>query len=368
MKDDEDWMRDALLLAQKGLGLTAPNPAVGAIVVKDGVMVGSGWHQKAGTAHAEVHALADAGEQARGATAYVTLEPCSTYGRTPPCCAALIKAGVTRVVVGCEDPNPDHAGRGYDLLRQAGIEVVAPVLEEECQQVIRGFAFSQVRKRAYLSLKLAASLDGRIADWEGASRWISGEASRDRVQCLRREVDAILVGRRTAELDNPSLLPRPAEGRNPRRVILDRKGSLPLSLRVFRDEQCGRSICVLGERASETRVDALSKLGVQVLRCPEEDGHLDLALLLEQLRKEGLNHVLCEGGGEVAASLMKQNLVDELFWVLAPKVLGAQGTAVLAGGWRLPEAPAFELTRQERVGEDLWLTLSRNRSCEHAVR
>ncbi len=357
MKPDDDFfMGEALALADRGVGLTAPNPAVGAVVVRDGQIVGRGWHRRAGRPHAEPNALRNAGVAANGADLYVTLEPCCTWGKTPPCTEAILAAGIRRVVIGCLDPNPCHAGRGPECLRAAGIEVLVGVREAECRERIRGFAHVQESGLPWVALKLACSLDGRIADATGASKWISGPAARERVQALRREADAILVGTGTLRRDDPSLLPRPAHGRAPTRVLPDRQGRLPLSLRVFTDG--APSLVLLGPEAPSARRRALDARGIGWIDVPAPRGQIDWARALRLLAGRGLNHILCEGGGQLAAALLRRDLVRELHWVIAPKLLGEKGSPAVCHSWKIGEAPGFRLLSTERVGDDLWLRMA----------
>ena len=350
-------MRDALAEGRKGLGLTAPNPPVGAVVVRDGRVVGRGHHERAGAPHAEPIALADAGAAAEGADLVVTLEPCCTAGKTPPCTEAILRAGIRRVFVGCTDPNPVHAGRGLSQMEQAGVEVRCGILEPECRELIRAFAYVQRTGLPYVTLKLACTLDGRIADGDGNSKWITGDASRERVQAFRREADAMLVGTNTVLRDNPSLMPRPARGRLPWRVVPDRTGRLPLDAKVFTDASAERTLCLLGPRASK-RKEELEHRGVRVRLVEEKLGALDWEAVLTTLAADGINHVLCEGGGKLASSLMRNGFVQELHWMTAPKLLGDAGTPAVAGGWTLPEAPEFRMTGVERLGDDVWMRLT----------
>lgn len=356
MHNPADWMALAISQAQKGLGLTAPNPAVGAVVVRDGVCIGRGFHAKAGTPHAEPLALADAGEAARGADLYVTLEPCCTHGRTPPCTEAIKRAGIRRVFVGCTDPNPLHAGRAYPILEAAGIEVHHGIREAECRHLIRAFVRAHLQGLPWVTLKLATSLDGRIADAEGRSRWISGPAARERVQALRREADAILVGSGTARLDNPGLRPDPAAGRNPWRIIPDRPGLLPESLAVFTDAHRQRTLCLLGPEASASRRDWLTQQGVVWMEAPTRNGHFDWPHILPSLAERGIQHLLCEGGGQLAAALLRQQLVQELHWIHAPLLLGSGGRPAVDFTTALADAPRFTPHAGERLGDDVWTT------------
>lgn len=348
------WMAEALIEARKGLGFTAPNPAVGAVVIKTGRIIGRGYHHKAGTAHAEPLALKDAGAAAKGATLVVTLEPCSTTGRMPPCTEAVIAAGIKKVIVGCTDPNPAHAGRGLDLLREAGIEVETGVREDECQELIRDFAHVQQTGVPYITLKLASTLDGRIADARGKSQWITGAAARERVQMLRRSVDAVLVGTDTVIKDNPSLMPRPAHGHTPLRIIPDRQGRIPLTRKVFSDGF--PTLGIFGPQVSEARKDRLHRLGIGTLQVTA----FSWPSILKTLAKRGVQHILCEGGGQLAGALLKADLVQELEWFIAPKLLGEKGCPAVGGGWSLDKAPGFVICASERLGEDLWLQLRKD--------
>jgi len=355
--DDYHWMGEAIAEARKGVGFTAPNPAVGAVVVKKGVCIGRGYHAKAGSPHAEPNAIRDAGSQVKGADLYVTLEPCSTTGKTPPCTEAIKTAGIRRVVIGCMDPNPAHAGRGPLRLSEAGIEVVSDVRKEECEDLIRGFARVQLTGLPYVTLKLACTLDGRLADASGTSKWITGAESRDRVQALRREVDAVLVGTETVRLDDPSLMPRPACGHRPWRIIPDRTGRLSLNRNVFTDAHASRTLCLVGKEISPRRVAKLRDQGVQVLQVSARGDRLQWRSILKQLAGRGIQHLLCEGGGALAAALLKADLVQELHWISAPKLLGENGTPAVADSWTLAKAPQFHLHQLDQVGQDTWMWL-----------
>lgn len=351
---DEWWMQRALALARRGEGLTRPNPAVGAVVVRGGRMVGEGYHRQAGGPHAEVFALREAGARARGATLYVTLEPCSTWGRTPPCTEAILTAGIKRVVVGIADPNPDHAGRGLDILRARGVQVTCGVCELEAAEILTPFATRMLRQRPRVILKLGMTLDGRLADAKGRSRWITGPAARQQVQALRRRSDAILVGRGTAAMDNPSLLPVPASGRRPWRVVLDRRGVLSLRSKLFTDHHSAQTLVVIGRSASNAYRQTLARRGVEMLVCPTDRNGFRLEALLKLLGLRGVMQVLCEGGGALAGSLLKSDLVDEVWLFLAPRFLGDQGRAAVAGvTWSLAKAPNLRVSGVEQVGDDV---------------
>ncbi len=350
-------MARALVLAARGEGRTRPNPPVGAVVVAGDRCVGEGWHKRAGGPHAEVLALRAAGDAARGATLYVTLEPCSTQGRTPPCTRAILAAGITRVVVATTDPNPKHRGRGLRELRRAGIAVETGVGGAEARALLAPFTKLMTTGRPYLTLKMAMTLDGRIADAAGTSRWITSPASRRHVATLRRRCDAIVVGAETALADNPALQWSKVPARNPYRIVLDRRGRLPLDSQLLNDDGVARSIVVVGERCAATRVRAFEACGAKVWRLPVVAGKLDLSALLERCGAAGWLHVLSEGGGEVAASLVRAELVDRLEMFVAPKLLGGSGVPVFGGeGWSLAEAPQFSFADVRHVGPDIWMT------------
>lgn len=354
---DEFWMARALELARRGEGLTRPNPPVGAVVVRRGRRVGEGYHRKAGGPHAEVVALRRAGARARGATLYVTLEPCCTWGRTPPCTDAILAAGIRRVVVSVRDPNPRHAGRGLLLLRQAGLQVVDGVRADEGRELLAPFAKWITTGRPMVTLKLGMSVDGRIGDAAGRSRWITGASARRAVHDLRRRVDAILVGRKTAELDDPSLLPVPTLGRRPLRVVLDARGRLPLRRRLFTDGLPGQTL-VLTTTASSSRYRAgLLKRGVAVAVVRARAGEVPPDRLLRELGRRGILHVLCEGGGTLAESLIRAGVVDQYWFFVAPVIVGGREAvpAVAGMGWTLARAPRLEFTGSMRIGQDVLL-------------
>ena len=348
-------MQRALALARRGEGLTRPNPAVGAVVVRQGRVVGEGFHRKAGGPHAEVLALRRAGPRARGATLYVTLEPCSTWGRTPPCTEAILAAGIRRVVAAVRDPNPHHAGRGFAILRRRGVAVTEQIGAEEAADLLAPFATWITTGRPRVVLKLGQTLDGRIADARGRSRWITGPEARRQVQDLRRRSDAILVGRATAELDDPGLLPVPARGRCPWRVVLDSRGRLPLSHRIFTDGRA-RQTLVLTSAASSLRYrQRVTATGAEVVVVPRErGGGLRPAAVLQALGRRGVLQVLCEGGGRLAGRLLKQKLVDEAWIYVAPRLLGDGARPSVAGvRWGLAEDAGLRVTDCRMVGPDV---------------
>ncbi len=351
----ERWMKRALQLAGRGRGLTRPNPPVGAVVVKGGRIVGEGYHHRAGGPHAEIHALRQAGQRSRGSILYVTLEPCCTWGRTPPCTEAIVAAGIKQVVVSVRDPNPKHAGKGLKLLRRQGVKVVEGVCASEGGELIAPFSKWITTKKPFLTLKLAMSLDGKLADSRGNARWISGEASRNKVQDLRRQVDAILVGSRTIQRDNPSLLPRPTRGRKPFRIVVAVTGRIPARSQILTDDFVKQTIIVVSSACSDRKVRLLEKTGAQVIRVASAKGHIKLGKLVEELGKLGILHMLCEGGAELAEALIREGLVDEYWFFIAPCIIGGRRsvTAVAGEGWLMPEKRELTFQSVEWVGRDL---------------
>ncbi len=353
-ESDLGWMKQALALARRAEGMTRPNPPVGAILVKNGKMIGQGWHKKAGGPHAEVFALRQAGQAAAGATLYVSLEPCSTHGRTPTCTEAILRTGVSRVVVGAVDPNPKHAGRGLRQLSSAGLQVDAGACKAEANELIAPFACHMLRQRPFFTLKLGLSLDGRIADRTHSSRWITGPEAREEVQALRRMSDAILVGAGTVRHDNPSLWPRPDRKRNPWRVIVVGKGPLPFSAQVFTDMHASRTLVAAPKGWRPASASRLRRKGATVLELP---ARRLLPALAAELGKLGILRVLCEGGGVLAGELLRGGLVDELDVFLSPVLIGGPVGAAGSAQWLLKHAPRFARKEFRPVGQDLFLRL-----------
>lgn len=356
-KLDEEMMAQAIAIARNAEGRTSPNPLVGAVIVKDGRVVATGWHRKAGTPHAEVHALNMAGELARGATAYVSLEPCAHYGRTGPCAKALVEAGVSRVVVAMEDPNPKVAGKGIAILREAGIEVQVGVLEQEARELNEVFLKWITTGKPFVALKTAMSLDGKIATAAGESQWITNEVSRHFTHRLRDVYDGILVGINTALKDDPSLTTRlpEYEGKNPVRIVVDSQCRLPAASRLVQDG-AARTIVAVTEQAAEERVAALEAAGAEVLRAGAGP-QVDMELLMQQLGKLRICSVLVEGGGTVNFALLQAGLVDRVYAFIAPKLLGGRNalTPVEGDGFaELAQAVELEqLTTQDMQGDIL---------------
>lgn len=365
-------MRLALRLARRGLGVTSPNPMVGAVLVKGGKILGRGWHRRAGEAHAEIEALRDAerrGHSARGGTLYVTLEPCSTHGRTPPCTDAIRQAGVRRVVVAATDPNPAHAGRAFRLLRRAGIDVSHGLLGDAASRLNESFNHWIVLRTPFVTVKCAMTLDGKIATPAGESKWITGAAARAEGIRLRAAADAILVGINTVLADDPSLTWRPGrvakQGKGKekrphrlRRIILDSRARLPLDARVIADGAAELTTVVVGRGAPARRVTALRRK-VSVIAAPLRGGRIDLRWLLRRLGSEDVTSLLVEGGGEVNASFLMAGFTQRVVFFYAPKILGGRTArkAVAGKGARTPRE-TLQLTEVEwrRVGKDLMMT------------
>lgn len=322
------FMQRALELARRGEGLTRPNPPVGAVLVQNGKIVAEGFHKKAGGPHAEVNCLRQVKGQKskslKSAILYVTLEPCSTIGLTPACTDLILERGIRRVVVACKDPNPAHAGKGLRKLRRAGVDVTLGVCRNEAEALIAPFAKRMLTGLPVVTLKLGITLDGRIADGSGTSQWITGPAARKQVQALRRAADAVMVGAGTVRADNPSLLPRPAKGRAPWRVVVG--SDIPKTSKVLTDEAASRTLVANGS----------------------------LKKILRDLAKNDVMHVLCEGGGELAGSLIRAGLVDEFVIFMAPSLLGGTGFPMVGKkGWALNKLPRLSFQALEKCGEDV---------------
>jgi diaminohydroxyphosphoribosylaminopyrimidine deaminase/5-amino-6-(5-phosphoribosylamino)uracil reductase len=359
----ETFMRAAIALARRALGTTWPNPAVGCVIVRDDAILAQGVTAPGGRPHAEVQALAMAGESARGATAYVTLEPCSHHGQTPPCAEALIAAGMARVVIAAGDPDPRVNGAGIARLRDAGIEVVTGVLEETATDTLAGF-FSRVRLgRPLVTLKLAASLDGRIATASGESQWITSTPARKATHALRGRHDAVLVGVGTVLADDPDLTCR-IPGYTPRpcvRVIADSHLRTPLMSRVVATAGEAPTWILHRNGADESRVAALTEAGVRCIEVAPDDMGVAPAAMLSALGHAGLTRVLAEGGARLAAALLRADLVDRLAWFTAPGILGGDGwPAVQAMGVsQLADMARFQRVAQRPVGPDLLAEFTR---------
>ncbi|MEI7728608.1 MAG: bifunctional diaminohydroxyphosphoribosylaminopyrimidine deaminase/5-amino-6-(5-phosphoribosylamino)uracil reductase RibD [Verrucomicrobiota bacterium] len=362
---DRRHLQTALRLARRAYGQTAPNPMVGAVLVNGGQIIGRGWHHQAGQPHAEIEALRDAakrGRDPRGATLYITLEPCCTQGRTPPCTTAIIEAGIRRVVVAATDPNPQHAGRGFALLEKAGVQVQHGELATEAELLNEAFNHWIVHRTPWITVKAAMTLDGKIATASGESKWITGEAARAEGMNLRLGADAILTGINTILADDPSLTLRLPDGvtkaRPLRRIILDSRARTPLAARVITDACAAQTTLVTTAAAPATRRKALAR-HCQVWVAPTRNGRVDLRWLLRRLGKEEITNLLVEGGGEVNAAFLLNSLAHRVAFFYAPKVLGGRNSkpAVAGLGARsLKETLRLRDLVWRQLGEDLFLT------------
>lgn len=361
MDADEKYMWLALDLARQGRGRTSPNPMVGAVIVKDGEIVGTGYHQKAGTPHAEVHALKAAGKKAQGAAMYVTLEPCVHFGKTPPCTEQIISAGIKKVIISMVDPNPRVSGSGIKILEDAGIKVRVGVLEEKAKKLNEVFIKYVTTGYPFVILKSAMSLDGKIATREGLSRWITSERSREFVHRIRNQVDAIMVGIGTVLKDNPLLTTRieGEEVRNPIRVILDSRGRISLESRIVKSSRDVTTILVVTELAPPDKINALSSRGVEIFQCSSIDDRVNLKSLMKYLGERKITSLLVEGGSTLNYSLLEEGLIDKILFFIAPKLIGGveastpvdgKGIEFLEDAWNVQD------TRVKLIGEDILVT------------
>ena len=355
---DLQWMARALTLAARGRGLTSPNPMVGAILVRDGAMLAERFHERAGGAHAEAAALAEAGERARGAILYVTLEPCNHVGRTPPCVDAIIRAGVRRVVSATRDPNPRVKGGGTAALATAGVEVTTPCLEREARDLNRAFFTAVERQRPHVTVKWAMTLDGKIASFDRRSQWITGEAARQEGHRLRSQSDAIVTGIGTVLADDPALTVRLAQPwpREPYRVVVDSRARLPLDAKLLQTGRRSRVLVAVGEAAAPQRLAALESAGVTVLACKSREGRVDVADLGARLLALDVTAVLLEAGSELTGAFVQAGLVDRVAAFVAPTLLGGADAPTSVGGPGLALANALSLTNMtvRPIGAD-WL-------------
>lgn len=357
--DDIRYMKLALHLAQRGLGRVAPNPAVGCVLVapESGRIIARGWTQPSGRPHAEVHALNKLGGKAKGATAYVTLEPCAHHGKTPPCAEALIEAGVTRVVSAMTDPDPRVSGKGHQMLRKAGIEVVEGVLEEEAYHLNEGFILKVREGRPLVMLKLASSLDGRTATHSGESQWITGEAARNRGHLMRAEADAIMIGSATAIVDDPTLTCRlPGLGQHsPVRIVADGRLRMQLTSKLVQSAAKVPLWILTLPDGDEDRRAAFLDCGADIIEVPRGQGGLmDMKAALQEIGARGITRLMVEGGSRLASSLVQAGLVDRIDWFQAPKLIGGDGYPALAalGVQKMEEAPVLERRQVLALGED----------------
>jgi diaminohydroxyphosphoribosylaminopyrimidine deaminase/5-amino-6-(5-phosphoribosylamino)uracil reductase len=365
MTVDEKLMRLALRLAAKGRGKTSPNPMVGAVVVRGNRIIGRGYHHKAGAPHAEVLALRQAGDRARGATLYLNLEPCSHFGRTPPCTQAILQAGIRRVVAGMKDPNPLVAGKGIRRLRRAGVQVDMGILAAECRELNAPFCKYITTGRPFIILKAACSLDGKIATGSGDSRWISSEESRRYVHHLRLHVDAVMVGSGTVLKDDPLLtvrLPRGESYLQPLRVIVDSRLRIPPSCQLVRTAERYPTLVATTKKASPAKIQRLEKANVEVWAGESDHrGRVRLSALAEELGRRGIVSLLLEGGATLNASALREGIVDRLLIFFAPKIIGGQNAPGFFGGEgvsRMRDAKPLRILRTGRIGPDIMVEAS----------
>lgn len=354
---DRDFMMRAIELAKKGEGWTNPNPMVGAVIVKNGKIIGEGYHEKCGQLHAERNAIASLTESAEGATIYVTLEPCCHYGKTPPCTEAILEQKIARVVIGSRDPNPKVAGKGAEILRRAGLQVQEDFMREECDELNPVFFHYITNKTPYVVLKYAMTADGKIATKTGASKWITGEEARNEVQLMRHKYMGIMAGIGTVLADDPLLNTRIEGKKSPVRIICDSKLRMPLDSQICKTAREYKTIIAysVGE---EEKVNQLLELGIQLIQCPDRHGKVDLKKLMEQLGEQGIDSILLEGGGTLNDSALQAGIVQKLMVFVAPKLFGGEEskTPIEGAGVNEPaEAVRMNLKGVKQVGEDLLL-------------
>ena len=354
----EVYMKRALELAEKGWGYTNPNPLVGAVVVKDNQIIAEGYHAELGGDHAEIAAFGNAISDLRGATLYVNLEPCSHYGRTPPCAEAIIKKGIREVVVSMTDPNPKVAGRGINILKQAGITVTVGVRESEAKKLNEIFIKYITTDSPFVIMKAAMTLDGKIASVTGDSKWISGEASRHNVHWLRQRVSAVMVGGGTICKDNPALTTRlpSGQGKNPVRVIIDSRGDIPFNCEAITGESKAKVILATTTHIEPYREETFSKMGVRVIKTDGTDGHVDLRSLMRTLHALEVDSILLEGGGGLNAAAIGAGIVDKVMIFIAPKIIGGKEAVTSVEGQGIPlmqDALPVKNIHVNRSGEDV---------------
>ncbi len=359
MKTDQYFMNLALELAATAKGKTNPNPLVGAVIVKEGMVVGSGLHRKAGEPHAEVHAFRMAGEHAKDATLYVTLEPCSHHGRTPPCAELVKNSGVRRVVIAMKDPNPLVAGRGVKILQEAGIEVEVGLMEQEARLLNQRFIHNMLTNTPYIISKVAMTLDGKLAAHNGHSKWVTGSEARESVHHLRNETDAIMVGIGTVLADNPELTTRlPEGGKNPIRIILDSKLRIPLDANLT-DTTEAKTWIVTQEEVDQNKLALLKEKGVEFIFVTKGDTGLDLEIVLQKLFERGVTDILLEGGSELNGAFLKAGLINKFLVYMAPKFLGGRNSLTPFAGVdseSMNEALNVEIHSIANFGRDVCIT------------
>jgi diaminohydroxyphosphoribosylaminopyrimidine deaminase/5-amino-6-(5-phosphoribosylamino)uracil reductase len=355
---DEQYMKIALSLAKRGKGRVSPNPLVGAVLVKNGRIVGKGFHQRAGGPHAEVNALKEAGDKAKGADLYLNLEPCCHFGKTPPCTDALIAHKIKRIFAGMVDPNPLVSGRGIEQLVKSGIQVKTGILEAEARKLNEDFIKYITEKVPFVILKVASTLDGKIATRTGDARWITGEKARTFVHQLRNEADAVLVGIGTVKRDDPLLTTRLPQGtgRDPHRIILDTHLTIPLSSKLLHLNSQAKTILATSQHVSPRKIRKLEELGATILTLPTLKGRLNLKALLKELGRREITSVMVEGGRETITSFLEQRLVDKLYLFYAPKIImGVEAIGITGGQGKalLKEAIQVSKVKVKRLGDDI---------------
>ena len=354
MEQDRQYMKMALELAQKGMGFTAPNPMVGAVIVKNGRIIGQGYHRKYGDLHAEREALAVCTEEPKGASIYVTLEPCCHYGKQPPCVNAILEAGIRRVIIGSSDPNPLVAGKGIRILKDHGIEVTENILKEECDKLNEAFFYYIQNKKPYVVMKYAMTMDGKIAAYTGESKWVTGEAARIHVQEQRLKYTGIMVGVGTVLADDPMLTCRLENSRNPVRIICDSHLRTPLTSKIVRTAKTIPTILASSSK-DQQKIKNYEELGCQVLYVPEKNGHIDLNRLMELLGAAKIDSILLEGGGSLNWSALECGIVQKVQTYIAPKLFGGEEAKTPVEGKGFPDpASAVLLKNSEiiRLGDD----------------
>ena len=354
MEQDRQYMKMALELAQKGMGFTAPNPMVGAVIVKNGRIIGQGYHRKYGELHAEREALAACTEEPEGASIYVTLEPCCHYGKQPPCVNAILEAGIRRVIIGSSDPNPLVAGKGIRILKDHGIEVTENILKEECDKLNEAFFYYIQNKKPYVVMKYAMTMDGKIAAYTGESKWVTGEAARIHVQEQRLKYTGIMVGVGTVLADDPMLTCRLENSRNPVRIICDSHLRTPLTSKIVRTAKTIPTILASSSK-DQQKIKNYEEMGCQVLYVPEKNGHIDLNRLMEILGATKIDSILLEGGGSLNWSALESGIVQKVQTYIAPKLFGGEEAKTPVEGKGFPDpASAVLLKNSEmiRLGDD----------------
>jgi diaminohydroxyphosphoribosylaminopyrimidine deaminase / 5-amino-6-(5-phosphoribosylamino)uracil reductase len=360
LSEHDRYMRRAIELARRGKGMTSPNPAVGAVIVQNGGVAGEGWHEYAGGAHAEVNAIKAAGRAAYGSAMYVTLEPCNTYGKTPPCTQALVEAGVNKVVIGALDPNPSVSGRGVTALRAAGVEVEDGPFKEEITIMNEGYNKHVTSGLPFVTMKTAMSLDGKIATRTGSSRWITSEPARELVHAMRGESDAVMTGIGTVISDNPRLDVRldNFKGTQPIRIIIDGQGKIPEDALVVSSAKDTLTIVATTDVISLDKSQSLSDAGVEVFMVPRVNGRIDLRKLLRELGTRGLCSIMLEAGAALATAFISEGLVDKYVIFIAPKLIGGDTAPSLMGGPGIDDinqAIKLKFAEYKQVGEDLYV-------------